>query len=87
MGFTEKSDFYGGSRKTNIQGGGGGGGGCLKRGAWIVCRWGLGKKEGVVFLWGGLIPQCPLCTYAQLNNKLKLALHLQILKTNTKNKT
>ena len=28
---------------------------CLKRGAWIVCRFkrGLGKKEGVVFLRGG----------------------------------
>ena len=36
---------------------------CLKRGAWIVCRFkkGLGKKEGVMF-WGGegLRPQCTL---------------------------
>ena len=50
FGVTEKSDFYGGSRKTNIEGGD-----CLKRGAWIVCRFngGLGKKEGVVFLRGG----------------------------------
>ena len=49
-----------GSRKTNIEGrlprkGGGG--------AWTVCRYkrgGLGKKEGVVFFKGVLIPQCTL---------------------------
>ena len=35
-------------------------GNCLKRGgAWTVCRFkrGLGQKEEVVFLRGGLIPQ------------------------------
>ena len=39
------------------------GGNCLKRGAWTVCRFngGLGEKEGVVFLMGGLTPQCTLC--------------------------
>ena len=35
---------------------------CLKRGAWTVWRFkrGLGKKEGVMLLKGGLRPQCTL---------------------------
>ena len=35
---------------------------CLKREAWTVCQFmgRLDKKEGVVFLMGGLIPQCTL---------------------------
>ena len=44
---------------------------CLKRGAWAVCRfkWGLGKKEEVVFL-RGVISQCTLW-YVMGNLQLK----------------
>ena len=49
----------GGSQKTNIEGEG-----LLKKEGWTVSRfkgeaW-PDKKEGVVFLSGGLIPQCTL---------------------------
>ena len=44
---------------------------CLKRGAWIVCRFkgGLGKKEGGWCFWvrgggGWFIPRCTLCMMA-----------------------
>ena len=63
------------SWKTNIEVGD-----CLKRGAWIVCRFkgGLARKRGVVFLKGGegLIPQCtprvrdPLSAKVKMNCKL-----------------
>ena len=56
-----------------LWGGGGGGGGGYKKpiyrgdlpekeGAWTVCRFkgDLAEIEGVVFLRGGLIPQCTL---------------------------
>ena len=46
-GFTEKSDFHGGSQKTIYRGA------LPKKGAWTVCRFkgggGLGKKGGGVF--------------------------------------
>ena len=64
LGFTEKSDFYGGVRKKPIyrerlpENGGGRGG------AFTVCRFNRGgglanKRRGGVFE-GGLIPQCTL---------------------------
>ena len=44
------------------------GGNCLKRGAWTFCRFeGRLGQEGVVFLGGGLIPQCTLCISQQIS--------------------
>ena len=57
LGVHRKIQVLGGGHKKPIYRGH-----CLKRGPWKTCRFtgGLGKKEGVVFLKGGLIPQCTL---------------------------
>ena len=61
MGFTEKSDFQGGSQKKQYVGGN-----CLKRETWIVCRFRqgeLGKKEGVDVLKGHWYPNAHFEAY------------------------
>ena len=63
MGFTERSDFYGGGLEKSIYKGEGD---CLKRGRlgqFVDLRRGLARKRGEVFLKGGFDTLMPLCCY------------------------